>query len=73
MPRAALTGPTPVMQARAGKPRRKGSSSCSGRPVCAASSACRAGSGPQGLFRQGGQQFAGGGGTDQQHGAYSLQ
>ena len=35
--------------------------------------ACRSGSGPQGLFRQGGQQFAGGGGTDQQHGAYSLQ
>ena len=35
--------------------------------------ACRSGNGPQGLFRQGGQQFAGGGGTDQQHGAYSLQ
>ena len=35
--------------------------------------ACRPGDGPQGLFRQGGQQFAGGGGTDQQHGAYSLQ
>ena len=35
--------------------------------------ACRSGNGPQGLFRQGGQQFADGGGTDQQHGAYSLQ